>query len=785
MRILDFWLKKWLVFGVAIVCALCSYASAQEETQKETQTLAPQPFDESCVTLAPSPFRRAYERNLEYILALDTNRLLAPYRREAGLPPRAEPYGGWESGGLDGHTAGHYLSALAHCLAQTKDVRVAQRLDYMLDELELCQNATGGWLSGAPNSRELWEELRRGDIRAHGFDLNGRWVPIYNIHKILAGLRDATLVTHSDKAREIFLRYCEWIHETTNHLSDDQIQTILICEHGGINEILADAAALSDEKKFLDLAIRFSDRRILDPLLEGRDALSGLHANTQIPKIIGVKRIADLAKKEDWDRAARFFWQTIVENRSIAIGGNSVREHFHPSDDFSPMIMEREGPETCNTYNMLRLARMLFETSGDARYMDFYERAIFNHILSSQHPETGGVVYFTSMRPGHYRVYSRPQTCFWCCVGTGLENHAKYSEMIYSHAENDIWVNLFIPSRVYWRERGIVLEQSTKIPDEATTRFSLRLGQPTRFGLKIRRPAWADNSAQFRVFINGEPVGVHAEPGSYFTLTREWRDGDEIRVVLPMRVALEKMPNQPFGAFVFGPVVLAAREDSHDLKEYHAGSGRGDHVAHGATLPLERAPAVSADERSAPTCVRRLPGDSLAFALERASKPTELRPFARIHDSRYTIYFRLNPTSGNQSAVGASLQTKEPDWEARIVDQVYCGEQQPETDHEFEGEETTSGVSDGVRWRSAQGWFAYTLRNSSQTAAVLRVEFLELPSADAAPQFLMNNEPIATDPHVDGRAWEFALPQSAQSSESIRFRVSGVGKIVRVVLLTK
>ncbi len=353
------------------------------------------------------------------MLALDVDRLLAPFRREAGLEPRKPSYENWESGGLGGQTAGHYLSALADMIAagnDTNDSELRRRLDYMIDELALCQRAFGdGYLGGVPGSRELWKAVATGNIAA----LNGKWVPWYNVHKTFAGLRDAYLVAGSTQARELLIKFGNWCDHETANLSDAQMQQMLGTEHGGMNEVLADLYAITHDPKYLTLARRFCHKAVLDPLEQKQDRLTGLHANTQIPKVIGLERIAALTGDQAADTGARFFWDTVTSHRSVVFGGNSVSEHFNDPKDFQGMLEHREGPETCNTYNMLRLTEQLFATEPRASYADYYERALFNHILSAINPSHPGYVYFTPIRPGHYRVYSQPGQCFWCCVGTG------------------------------------------------------------------------------------------------------------------------------------------------------------------------------------------------------------------------------------------------------------------------------------------------------------------------------------------------------------------------------
>ena len=506
------------------------------------------------VKLLDSPFLQAQQTDLHYILALDPDRLLAPFLREAGLQPKAPSYTNWENTGLDGHIGGHYLSALSMMYAATGDTTVHNRLNYMLNELNRAQQTVGtGFIGGTPGSLQLWKDIKAGKIRPGGFDLNGKWVPLYNIHKTYAGLRDAYLYAGSDLARQMLIAFTDWMIDITSGLSDEQIQDMLRSEHGGLNETFADVAEITGDKKYLELARRFSHKLILDPLIKEEDKLTGMHANTQIPKVIGYKRIAELSQDDknwnhaaEWDHAARFFWNTVVNHRSVCIGGNSVREHFHPSDNFTSMLNDVQGPETCNTYNMLRLTKMLYQNSHnpnqtnepDPNYVNYYERALYNHILASQEPDKGGFVYFTPMRPGHYRVYSQPETSMWCCVGSGLENHTKYGEFIYAHQKDMLYVNLFIPSQLTWKEQGIILTQETRFPDDDKVTLRIDEAPKKKRTLMIRIPEWANHSKGYSVSINGKrKMFVMAKGNQYLPLSRKWKKGDVITFHLPMKSA--------------------------------------------------------------------------------------------------------------------------------------------------------------------------------------------------------------------------------------------------------
>jgi DUF1680 family protein len=686
------------------------------------------PLDQ--VRLLDGPFKQAQETNLNYVMSMEPDRLLAPYLAEAGMEPRAENYGNWEDSGLNGHIGGHYLTALSLAWAATGRQDVFERLTYMLGELQRAQDANGnGYLGGVPGGAELWRQVAAGDIRADGFGLNGAWVPWYNLHKIFAGLRDAWLYAGSEQARAMLIRWADWAAGLLAGLSDEQIQAMLTAEHGGINEVFADVAAITGDARYLKLAERFSHRQILDPLLQDQDQLTGLHANTQIPKVIGFQRIAQQGGDPQWHRAAAFFWETVVNGRSVAIGGNSVREHFHARDEFEPMIREVEGPETCNTYNMLRLTRLLYATDPDLKYAEYYERALYNHILASQDPATGGLVYFTPMRPQHYRVYSAAQQAMWCCVGSGIENHFKYGEFIYAREGDALYVNLFIPSTLRWPEQGLSLRQESGFPDRSDTRLVFEADATVT--LKLRYPEWAAGPAT--VLINGERQDVAAEPGQFISLRRDWRQGDTVTLELPMQPRLEQLPDgSDYYAILYGPIVLAAATSpfEDEALDYIADDSRMGHIAGGQLCPLERSPMLVAASTDFLDRIERVDGDELRFRTTGLIEPEayrdlELLPFFRVHRSRYMLYWPFSTPQALQArredsarAEAALLRLEE-----LTIDKVAPGEQQPESDHEFAGSETVSGVNFGRHWRHAAGWFGYRLNDPQGAARFLRVDY--------------------------------------------------------------
>lgn len=750
------------------------------------------------VRLGPSPLLEAQTTDLNYLTALEPDRLLAPFLREAGLAPKQPSYGNWESSGLDGHMGGHYLSALSLMFASTGDAELKRRLDYMVAELRRAQDTNDGgdmrgYVGGIPGGLAAWREIAAGHLHADNFSVNGKWVPWYNLHKLFAGLRDAYRYTGNQDARTMLIKLSDWALALTSHLDDAQMQAMLKAEHGGMNEVLADVYQMTGERKYLDLALRFSDRRLLQPLEHGQDQLTGLHANTQIPKVIGFKRIADLssdpATRRDMEGAAEFFWQTVVEHRTVAIGGNSVKEHFHDAHDFSPMIEEVEGPETCNTYNMLKLTEMLFLSKDQASYADYYERALYNHILASEHPDTGGFVYFTPMRPNEYRIYSKVDQAMWCCVGSGIESHAKYGEFIYAHEgagqAETLFVNLFIPSTLDWKEKNVRITQANGFPDQASTHITV--DGNADFTLKIRYPAWVA-PGKLRVRVNGQPVRIDARPGSYVSLARAWHKGDRVDVELPMATHLEQMPDKSnYYAVLYGPIVLAAKTNPFPTEHlnFFADDSRMGHIPSGQVCPLEAAPTFVANSTDFIKRFKRVAGKPLTFTAPAglvqggAGTSAEFIPFFRLHDSRYVVYWPQS-TPGAYAQLRAQTAAHEAErlaLDARTIDQVAPGEQQPEVDHGFQGEGADAGINHGRHWRDADKWFSYQLKDPRHEAKLLQLTFARV---DAGRRFdiVVNGERIGEVELAKDEAEEFytrdvelpaALVQAAGGKLDVKF----------------
>lgn len=747
------------IIAVAIAVLISSNSKAQDNNQGISL------FSLSDVRLKDDLFLHAQNLNKRYVLELDADRLLAPYLKEAGLTPKKPNYTNWENSGLDGHIGGHYVSALALLYAASGDQAAYDKLDYVLKELKRCQDNLGtGYIGGVPRSQEFWTDVKQGKIRAGGFDLNGRWVPLYNIHKIYAGLRDAYTLAGREDAKDMLIKLTNWGVDLISGLTDAEIQDMLRSEHGGLNEVFADAAVIANDPRFMKLAEKFTHLQILNPLIAQKDELTGKHANTQIPKIIGAKRIADLEGRKDWDEGARFFWETVVNKRSVAIGGNSASEHFHPSTDFSNMMTNIEGPETCNTYNMMKLSTQFFQSDGQSKFVDYYERAMYNHILSSQHPEHGGLVYFTSMRPSHYRVYSQPHTSFWCCVGSGIENHSKYGELIYAHRDNELFVNLFVGSELDWKEKGIQLIQQTIFPQEGKTTLSLKTKKSQKLALKVRYPSWVKKDGLV-VKVNGKTFKSTTDEFGYISIDRKWKNNDKIVIEFPIEINVEQIPDQsPYYAYRYGPVVLAAKTNADNMTGLLADDSRGGHIAKGDQVSLTEIPHLVSNSAALEEKVEMVSPRDLRFKLnslqvKNTDTQMELMPFYKLHDSRYIIYW---PKVDSSNELAERLVKYERDnYQRRLnaitVDQIQCGQQQSESDHGIQYDQSTIGSDNGVQWRNASGWFLYQMTNKNNRAKYLWISDLEGNTKDFA--VLLDGQPLkVADKRENGRY--YLLPQT-------------------------
>ncbi len=681
-------------------------------------------FPLSAVRVQGGPFLEHQELTRRYLLRLDPDRLLAWYRREAGLDPKAPPYRGWESEGatpLAGHILAFYLSSGAMMYQATGDPELLRRLEYVVDELAAVQARNGnGYALATPGGRQLFRDVAAGRIDAAGGMLNGAFEPTYALNKLMLGLMRVWEATGYEPAREVLIGLADWFGgEVLDPLSDEQVQRLLECEHGSLNESFADVYALTGDVRYLEWARRLCHRRLLEPFAARRDILTGFHANTQIPKFTGFERIHSFTRDPELATAARFFWESVTRNRSWAIGGNSVNEHFFDPAQSGEAVQALAGPESCNSVNMLRLTEALYQADDSVAMVDYYERTLYNHVLSTQDPRLGGFVYYTSMLPGHYRSYSDETGSMWCCVGTGMESPAKYGQMIYAHGPDDdsLTVNLFLPSELNWRERGVRLRQETRFPDEPTTTLRLACRRPSPFTLRIRHPGWVPAGAM-RIAVNGQVQGSVSAPGRYACITRTWHNGDVLRVSFPMAVTVEWLGHgSRYAALLYGPIVLTGRLGAEGLtsEDFWA---IGDPCAR-KTLDEDRVPVLVGDAEALPAGVRRVDPRRLLFRTEGLAQPAdvELAPLWENHYQRYAVYWQVfRPAEwAVEGARRAEARRASGRLDAATVDRVVIGDPASESAHRLQGAATNTGSGAyghrmTSRWRdAANGWFSYEL----------------------------------------------------------------------------
>ena len=743
------WAGLWIAGSAAPVCAAVPVAGDDKIAVTPEVPIHAYAFRLEDVRLLDSPFKDAMSRDAKYLLTLEPDRLLHRFRLYAGLEPKGAIYGGWESMEVSGHSLGHYLSACSLMYASTGDERFRARVTYVVDELKTCQVANGdGYVGGVEDGKRVFAEVAAGDIRSQGFDLNGIWVPWYTQHKLFAGLFDAHRHCDSDTALAVARKLGDWACELTANLSEELFQKMLACEHGGMNESLAELYALTGDQKYLRLSRRFHHRAVLDPLAQGRDCLPGLHGNTQIPKIIGVARRYEVTGDTTDRRIAEFFWDRVVHHHSYVTGGHGNHEYFGPPDTLNDRLTSNTT-ESCNTYNMLKLTRHLFAWHPSAAYADYYERALYSHILGSQNPDDGMMCYFVPLKSGEYKRYSNPFNNFTCCHGTGMENHAKYGDSIYFHDDESLYVNLFIPSELNWKQRGLTVRQKTRFPAAETVTLTFACPRPVELAVKVRCPGWA--AGPIRMKVNGKAVGFAGLPGSYAGPQRTWRNGDTLEIRIPMDLRLEAMPDNAKRAAVFyGPVLLAGDLGPVELTAETAEVSGGPRI-----------PVLVTQDQPPREWLRRLADRPLAFRTVGVGRSDDvtLIPFYEMHHRRYGVYwdfFTAEQWQQRQARYRAEMKRLR-ELAARTIDVLRIGEMQPERDHNVKGEHTGAGEFNGRKYRHATngGWFSFEMKVLPDEPADLLCTYWGSDRRRRTFNILVDGTKIATQSLNDNRPGEF------------------------------
>jgi DUF1680 family protein len=697
--------QPFLLVGFLVSLSLAaSIASALPPAGSVPLVARPLPLN--AVRLTGGPLKQAQDLDAAYLLKLEPDRMLAYYRKHAGLTPKAPGYGGWDGDGknLTGHIAGHYLSAVSLMYAATGDARFKERADYLVREMKEVQDKHGnGYLGALEQGEERFAEVAKGDIRSGGFDLNGLWSPWYVLHKTYAGLRDAYRFTGNRTALELEVKFAGWAEGVLAHLDAAQTQQMLNTEFGGMNEALADLYADTGDKRWLALSDRFQHHVIVDPLARHEDILAGKHGNTQVPKLLGsLARYLAAGSKADGE-AATFFWDAVVNHHTFATGGHGKDEYFFAPDKISDNLDGRTA-ESCNVYNMLKMTRLLFALHPDAKYAEFQERALFNHILASIDPKDGRTCYMVPVGRDVRHEYQDMFENFTCCVGSGMESHALHADGLYYEAGDRLWVNLYAPSTADWKAAGVKLAMETTFPEGETATAKLTLHKPREFTLLLRRPSWAGKG--FTVAVNGRAVREIASPGAYVSLKRTWKSGDTVALILPKTLHTEPTPDNPRRvALMWGPLALAG-----DL-----GPERdANNPAKQAAVPIFVAAEKPLAEWLQPVADQT--GTFHSVGVGRASdhdQPHDVTfvPFYRLHERAYSVYCDLyTPADWKQKAAEIAVeQERQRKLQAATVSFVQPGEMQPERNFNQQGEETYPERVLGRPGRNGRKWFSFDM----------------------------------------------------------------------------
>jgi uncharacterized protein len=612
--------------GAALVAGKLDAApwqsSPNPSSVAERIPLPARPFPNKQVRLLPGLAKQASDINLKYVHSLATDRLAHSFRLTAGQASSAQPYGGWEKpdSELRGHfCGGHYLSACALAYSSTGDEEIKRKGDALVAELAKCQQKNG-YLSAFPI--EFFDRLQ---------EQQKVWAPFYTIHKIMAGHLDMYTLAGNEQALETVKKMADWAGSWSGPLSYEHMQRVLKTEFGGMSELLANLAAVTGRREYLGTARRFEKKSFYEPLAGHRDELKGLHVNTHIPQVIGAARMYELTRETRYREIARYFWDEVTSERAYCTGGTSNREGWDTDPGKLSAALGPSTTEDCCAYNMMKLTRHLFGWSPEARYMDYYERLVFNHRLGTIDPETGTTMYYLPLQSGLWKTYGTPADSFWCCSGTGVEEFAKLNDTIYFHDDSSVYVNLFIASELEWPEKGLRLRQQTAFPREQGTTLTVVAERPADVAIRLRIPYWARTG---QVKINGRALPAFASPSSYLTLAGPWKNGDKIEVSLPMHLHVAPMPDdESVQAIMYGPLVLAGRFDAAQREAWYGDLGP-------KATPIA-VPTINADLEHAESWVEPMPDQPLVFRSVGQAQPLTLVPLADIVHEHYAVYWKV------------------------------------------------------------------------------------------------------------------------------------------------
>ena len=726
-----------------ILFILCFHQTFAGEIDDKTVVLPARPkmwytFSLSDVRLLPgSPFYQAMKTDQQYMLGMDVDRMLNNQRRSAGLPQKGPYPGSFQPEGTRPGDLNHYISAISLMYAQTGDDRFLERVTYIINALKEIQDRVDartrlGDTTVKNRLYAAWQKILGGRLELSGPDEGGYpwggttgndW---YGIHKVMAAYRDAYLYCNNQTALQLLISRAGPVTAFVLKANPDLFDGLLDIEHGGMNEVFADLYAITGEQRYMDVSKKFNHQKVILNIADGKDVLYGRHANMQVPTFVGTARQYQLSGDEVSRKATENFLRMIYADHMSAIGGSSRYERYG-----LPGATTKElgytADETCITYNMLKVALNYFESTGDLHQMDYFERALYNHILASQDRESGGVTYYTSLMPGSFKAFSKGYdlTGVWCCVGTGMENHAKYGEAIYFHNNKDLFVNLFIPSQLNWEEKGLQVAMETRFPEEDFITLTIKENKSFHDLIYLRYPVWTKRSA--RAWINGQPVQIEAQPGDYIRLQHPWKAGDVVKIEMPQDFHLEAAKDDPSMVAIFhGPLAMAGELGT-------TGMPGPDLVQHALfqyrnwSPPTADIPLLVVNKVDLDSWLQPMPDKPLHYKTVQAGwlngkiKDLSLIPYYNMRHQRYTVYWKLY--SREELALRSQV----------VSDEINPANPPSEKGHNLQGEKLdTSSFKDGRdfwennrpgRLAKEGGWFSYDMKVTKKDRHYLVVTY--------------------------------------------------------------